>query len=65
MESTDQEQVLRLSEEEYAKAKDRLLSLYTTGAIDKVDFDRELKELDDAKAAYKSAPAESGQDINQ
>lgn len=64
MEASGEGKVLRLSEQEYAQAKDRLLSLYTTGAIDKSDFDRELKELDDAKAAYKSTPVENAEEEN-
>ena len=64
MEANQEDKVLRLSDQEYAEAKDRLLSLYTTGAIDKFDFDRELKELDDAKSAYKSMSAENENDKN-
>ncbi len=55
MEESTPASVLRLSEQEYISAKDRLLSLYTAGDIDKVDFDRELKQLGEARSAYKQS----------
>ena len=50
--SDSSDSILVLSPEEFGKAKDRLLSLYTEGAIDKNDFDRELQQLKAARDAF-------------
>lgn len=55
MQSPGPEPILKMSADQYDAAKDRLLSLYTAGDINKADFDRELKQLDAALSAYKEA----------